>query len=542
MELLKSILMIYKRTMIKQYLLFTFLSFFLISCAKGQDTYNRNNDADVQHYIFNLSLNDETNEIAGEAEISVEFKNATTNFNLDLIRKKGVYGMQVIEVLENDHKAKYTYEDDKIMISPSLDSTLKSTYKIKYRGIPERGLVIDTTKYGQRSFFGDNWPNLARHWLPTVDHPYDKASIEFRITAPNQYEVVATGIKKEEIDLNNGYKRTSYSETAPVATKVATIGVTNFAFKDLGTVEDIEVSAWVYPENSEEGFNDFQEAPKILTYFIDQIGPYSYSKLANMQVKTAWGGLENAGTISYNEKLVTGKKEIQGLMAHEIAHQWFGNSATENSWNHVWLSEGFATYFAILYQESVDGNEKRKIESIKDRQEVIEYYKKNPSPIIDYSIKDPMKVLNRNSYQKGGWLLSMLRHQLGDEVFWQGIRRYYKTFKDGNAMSEDFQNVMEKVSGQDLEEFFEQWLYEKGYPELKWNWKYNNGKLTISVKQKQKHHTFKFPIEFGIINQGVMHIESFYVDERSNTFKLDIDQKPDDILIDPEVWLLFEEK
>ncbi|MCP4884729.1 MAG: M1 family metallopeptidase, partial [Flavobacteriales bacterium] len=396
--------------------------------------------------------------------------------------------------------------------------------------------------YGQRSFFGDNWPNLARYWLPTVDHPYDKASIEFRITAPDEYEVVATGIKKEEIDLENGYKRTSYSETAPVATKVMTIGVTNFAFKDLGTVEDIEVSAWVYPENSEEGFNDFQEAPKILKYFIDQIGPYSYSKLANMQVKTAWGGLENAGTISYNERLVTGKKKIQGLMAHEIAHQWFGNSATENSWNHVWLSEGFATYFAILYQESVDGNDKRKIESIKDRQEVIDYYRKNPSPIIDYSIKDPKKVLNRNSYQKGGWLLSMLRHRLGDEVFWQGIRMYYKTYKDGNTMSEDFQTVMEQVSGQDLEEFFEQWLYVKGYPELKWNWKYSKGKLTISLKQEQKHRLFKFPVEFGILVEGEMQIESFYVDKRSNTFKLDMDQQPDNILIDPEVWLLFEEK
>ncbi|MCP4882203.1 MAG: M1 family metallopeptidase, partial [Flavobacteriales bacterium] len=295
-----------------QYFLIIFLSLLFISCAKGQDTYNRNNDADVKHYIFNLSLNDETNEITGEAEIKVEFKNATNNFNLDLIGKNGVYGMELIEVLENNEKAKYTYEDDIIVISPSLDATLKSTYKVRYRGIPERGLVIDTTKYGQRSFFGDNWPNLARYWLPTVDHPYDKASIEFRITAPDEYEVVATGIKKEEIDLENGYKRTSYSETAPVATKVITIGVTNFAFKDLGTVEDIEVSAWVYPENSEEGFDDFQEAPKILKYFIDQIGPYSYSKLANMQVKTAWGGLENAGTISYNEKLVTGKKKIQG--------------------------------------------------------------------------------------------------------------------------------------------------------------------------------------------------------------------------------------
>lgn len=531
-----------KRVVSNQSLFFILASIFLVTSAMAQDVYQRTLDADVQHYLFNLSLNDDTNEIIGEAEISVEFKKSTAIFNLDLIGKNGVYGMEIIEVLENDEKTIYAYVDDKIMISTSLDSTLRSTYKIKYRGIPERGLVIDTTKYGKRSFFGDNWPNLARHWLPSVDHPYDKASIEFRITAPEHYDVVATGIKKEERNLGNGYKLTSYMEPAVVATKVATIGVTKFAFKDLGSVGDIEVSAWVYPENSMEGFEDFQEATKILTYFIEEVGPYSYAKLANMQVKTAWGGLENAGTISYNEKLITGKKEIQGLMAHEIAHQWFGNSATENSWNHVWLSEGFATYFAILYQESVDGNEKRKAELIQDRKEVIDYYQKNPSPIVDNSIKDPKKVLNRNSYQKGGWVLNMLRHRLGDEVFWKGIRVYYKTYKDANVMSVDFQKVMEQVSGQDLKEFFDQWLYVKGYPELKWRWKYNKGNLTISVRQIQKHHPFKFPVEFGIVKDGAMNIESFYVDKKSNTFKLNIDEQPDEILIDPEVWLMFEEK
>ena len=534
--------MLIKRVVSKQYLFFIILGIFLVTSAMAQDVYQRSLDADVQHYLFNLSLNDNTNEIIGEAEISVEFKKSTDIFNLDLIGKTAVYGMEVIEVLENDEKTIYTYVDDKIMISTSLDSTLRSTFKIKYKGIPERGLVIDTTKYGQRSFVGDNWPNLARHWLPSVDHPYDKASIEFRITAPEHYDVVATGIKKEERNLGNGYKLTSYTEPAVVATKVATIGVTKFAYKDLGSVGDIGVSAWVYPENSQEGFDDFQEATKILTYFIDEVGPYSYSKLANMQVKTAWGGLENAGTISYNEKLITGKKEIQGLMAHEIAHQWFGNSATENSWNHVWLSEGFATYFAILYQESVDGNDKRKTELIQDRKEVIEYYQENPSPIVDHSIKDPKKVLNRNSYQKGGWLLNMLRHQLGDEVFWKGIRVYYKTYRDANVMSADFQRVMEQVSGQDLKEFFDQWLYVKGYPELKWSWKYTKGNLTISVKQTQKHHTFKFPVEFAIVTGGVMKIESFYVDKKSKTFNLNIDEHPDEILIDPEIWLLYEEK
>jgi aminopeptidase N len=366
--------------------------------------------------------------------------------------------------------------------------------------------------------------------------------VEFRITAPEYYDVIATGKKVEESNMGNGLKLTKYVEPAPVATKVVTIGVTKFASTFLGMVGDIEVSAWVYPENRLEGFTDFEEATNILNYFIDQVGPYSYAKLANMQVKTAWGGLENAGTIAYNEKSITGKKEIQRLMAHEIAHQWFGNSATENSWNHVWLSEGFATYFAILYQESVDGDEKRKEELIQDRKEVIEYYGENPSPVVDTSIKDPKKVLNRNTYQKGGWVLNMLRHKLGDEIFWKGIRAYYKSYQNANAMTVDFRKIMEKESGEDLEEFFRQWLFVKGYPELKWNWKYSKGKLRITIKQVQPQHIFDVPVEFGIVQNGVMKIETVELTEKSASVAYELESKPEKVLIDPEVWLLFEEK
>lgn len=520
----------------------TLLGITLFSSVMAQDPYQRNEEADVQGYVFSLTLNDQNNEIYGEAEITVDFEKATRFFNLDLIGKNDGYGMELIEVLENGEKARYRYDNKKISIAPSLDSTLSATYKVIYKGTPEKGLVIDQTKYGQRSFFGDNWPNLARYWIPCVDHPYDKASVEFQIIAPEHYDVVATGIKIEESSLGNGEKLTRYFEQAPVATKVMTIGVTKFAYKYLGNVGHIAVSAWVYPENRKEGFYDFDEATSILNYFSENIGPYSYAKLANMQVKTAWGGLENAGTISYNEKSITGRKEIQSLMAHEIAHQWFGNSVTENNWNHVWLSEGFATYFSILYQESVEGNEKRKQELIQDRKEVIEYYQKTPSPVVDLTISDPKKVLSRNTYQKGGWVLNMLRHQMGDEVFWRGIQAYYNKFKDSNSMSSDFQQVMEEISGNNLDEFFDQWLYQKGYPELKWKWKYNNGLITISVNQKQKHHLFSFPIEFGIVQGKSMKVESFCVDKRSNTFKIKIDQEPDDLIIDPEVWLLFEEK
>ncbi len=531
-----------RRPIHKKYSLFFVPVLLSMNLIGAQDAYQRNSSADIQGYIFNLSLNDSTDQINGEAEITVNFKDKADAFTLDLIAKSDTFGMEITHIFESDKTANYSFENSKITITPASDSTKLRTFTIGYRGIPERGLVIDTTKFGQRSFFGDNWPNLARHWLPSVDHPYDKASIEFRITAPEHYDVVATGEKIEESYFGNGLKLTTYKEPAPVAMKVVTIGVTQFASRLLDEVYDIPVTAWVYPENRLDGFADYSVASEVLKYFIDNIGPYSYAKLANMQAKTQWGGLENAGTISYFENSVTGKNEVEGLIAHEIAHQWFGNSATENDWNHVWLSEGFATYFAILYQESVYGDKKRKEELELDRKQIFEYYGKNPSPIIDLSITDPMKVLSVNSYQKASWVLNMLRHKLGDGVFWDGIRTYYKRFQNANVMTADFKKVMEEVSGTNLKAFFEQWLYTKGYPEIKWDWSYRKGQLAITIEQRQKHHIFQFPLEVGVITNGKMETKTLQIEEISKTFEIPVTDRPDALILDPESWLLFEVK
>lgn len=528
--------------MTKTYSIIIAIVFLYFNTTYAQDVYKRNESANVQSYVFNISLNDDNNEIIGESLITVDFKNDIKKFSLDLIGKSGEYGMELIGVFDGNAMANYEYSEDKIWITPATNGPNIRTFKIQYHGVAQRGLVIDTTKFGQRSFFGDNWPNLARHWLPCVDHPYDKAAVEFRIIAPDHYDVVATGKKIEESNLGNGFKLTSYKEPAPVAMKVVTIGVAKFATKLLDMVGEIPVTAWVYPENRLDGFSDYAVAVDVLNYFVKNIGPYSYAKLANMQAKTQWGGLENAGTISYFENSVTGKNTVEGLIAHEIAHQWFGNSATENSWNHVWLSEGFATYFAILYQEDVYGNEKRKKELTLDREQVFEYYKKNPSPIVDNTIKDPMKVLSTNTYQKGGWVLNMLRRKLGDETFWKGIQAYYQTYKNSNVMTADLRVAMEEVSGENLKDFFNQWIFTKGHPELKLNWNYEKGIVKIYIDQVQNHYIFKFPLEIGIINGDQIKMETVKVDEQSEIFEIAVGAEPDDVAFDPELWLLFEEK
>src|SRR5581483_9289077 len=174
----------------------------------------------------------------------------------------------------------------------------------------------------------------------------------------------------------------------------------------------------------------------------------------------------NASCIFYFENSV-GDKGIEDLMAHEIAHQWFGDAATEKSFAHLWLSEGFATFMPNVYLENKYGADMVKQRLETDRKTVFEFEKTHFAPVVDTSIKgDYMPLLNPNSYQKGGWILHMLRRKMGDDLFWKGIREYYAEYDGKNANTDDFQAVMQKVYGQPLEQFFKQWLYTPGHLQI----------------------------------------------------------------------------
>src|SRR5204863_6116924 len=147
-------------------------------------------------------------------------------------------------------------------------------------------------------------------------------------------------------------KITHWKTSVVLPTKVMVIGVARFAIEYEGEINKVPLQSWVYPQNRKEGFSDYSMASGPLDYFSKNIAPYPYEKLANVQSTTRWGGMENAGNIFYYENSVTGKANIEGLLAHEVAHQWFGDSASESDWYHVWLSEGFATYFTQLYLEN----------------------------------------------------------------------------------------------------------------------------------------------------------------------------------------------
>jgi aminopeptidase N len=509
----------------------------------GKDPYPRNEAIDVQHYVFGIELNDSTNRISGKASITILFRKSVDFFELDLVERgtRG-FGMDVARVMSSNRNLEFTHQKGRLRINNGTPPNAGEirTYEISHAGIPEEGLVIGKNKFGDRSFFGDNWPDRGHHWLPCIDHPSDKATVEFAISAPEKYQVVASGKLHEETNLPKGMKLTRYIATAPIGVKVMTIGVARFAVEQTAEVDHIPQSIWVYPQNRDAGFNDFAVGVKIFEFYHRNIGPYAFEKLAHVQSKTKWGGLENAGNIFYTEGSVTGKNQHEGLIAHETAHQWFGNSVTENDWHHVWLSEGFATYFAALYDEQAYGPEKLADDMRESREEVIEFTLTSKAPIVDTTITNIDKVLSTNTYQKAAWVLHMLRQEIGDEPFWKGIRNYYATYKNKNVLTVDFQKIMETASGSDLKKFFDQWLYRGGHPKLAMTWTYKKGTLSITLNQKQAQ-AFEFPLDILIqLDPKTTITKNFRVKGGTEHLTVVITGKPLGITLDPATRLLFE--
>lgn len=495
---------------------------------------------DVQHYGFALSLSDSSNLIKGKATIDLLCIRNGRQIKLDLASINAGKGMKVVQVTANNRPLSYNHANNvlTIVFAEAFKNGDRKTIVVNYEGVPADGLIIANNKFGHRGFFSDNWPNRARNWLPCVDHPADKASVDFIVTAPAHYQVISNGIKTEENNIDNNLRLTHYKETLPLPTKIMALGVARFAVQNAGDVNGIPLSSWVYPEEQDKGFYDYALAVNILPFFINNVGPFAYKKLANVESTTIFGGMENAGAIFYSEETsITGTRKSESLLTHEIAHQWFGDMATEADFSHLWLSEGFATYMTILYFEHKYGPDTARFMRTQNRDQVIAFARKKLRPVIDSSVTNYMELLNANSYQKGGWVLHMLRRQLGDSTFWKGIQLYYRRFAGKNAVTNDLRVVMEEVSGRDLKTFFHQWLSVPGHPVLDIQWQYNNDKKEIEITIVQQQQTvFQFPLELKIDG----NVRTVEVKEKRTVVKFPVSEKPGVVMIDPEVNLLFE--
>jgi len=486
-------------------------------------------------------------------------------------------GMTVTSVTDSDRPLTFAQRGDVLHIDFGAPSRAGQHVSIAlaYHGTPATGFRIANNKYGDRSFVSNDWPDLAHNWLATIDHISMKAPKTISVTAPAKYQVISNGLLVQQIDLSGGMRRTTWDEKVPIPTWEMSLAAAPYAVDYLGDYHGIAMSSWVFPQEHDSGFKGFSSYTQpILEFYIDHIGPFSYEKLAQVQANTVGGGMELASDIFYGYNGVPGRQ----LLAHEMAHQYFGNSASESDWDDVWLSEGFATYFALLYQEFQDGHDAYLAGIKRSAAGAIRYALANPqSTIVHQHLANISQVIANNAqiYQGGAQVLHMLRGVVGTATFWDGIRLYCSRFRNSNATSDDFRRAMQDAcaanpdcpqDGRDLSWYFPQWLDRGGILQLDGSWHYDSTakELHITLDQTQTQGLYRMPIEIGVsmpapaaesagaaggrgggrggrgrgapagAQPGPLRV---VVDKQHNEFTFPMANAPGDVTFDPDTWV-----
>ena len=512
---------------------------------------------DVRHYDIELALG--APEIEGRVTITVRSGGAA-QLPLDFT------GLGIRAVRIGDQPATFDYAAGKLTVSlPEDPGTDDVRVTIEYHGTPDDGLIIRDNVHGDPVAFVDNWPNRTRFWLPSVDHPADKATASFTVHAPSAWQVIANGAPVGDPApaapdaLGGSDGKTTWRWATDVAhpTYTMVVGAAAFSIESLGRAACgnapasldpdgcVDVSFWAYPQDAAFAREVFARAPEMIDFFTETVGPYPFEKLANVQSATQFGGMENSSAIFYSEGAIASGRLGEGTVSHEIAHQWFGDSATESDWTHLWLSEGFATYFGALFFEAADGVEDFRGRMEGSRQGIV---RSNVSgrPIVDPAGPGTLfELLNSNNYAKGGWVLHMLRGVLGDDTFFRGIRAYYAEYAYGNALTADLRRVFEEVSGQSLEWFFDQWVHQPGYPVLESTWEMSEdgSEVVLTVRQTQSAEwpSFRLPMEVELrLNESpdILSRASIELTSREKTFRLAVSVRPEAVTLDPDGWVL----
>jgi aminopeptidase N len=506
---------------------------------------------DVADYSVTLDLPDRGGSIEGRAVLAVRRWTPVDTLVLDLV------GLRVDSVLVDDVSTAFTRTDSLLRIP--LPRTLRDSFTVvvRYGGAVKDGLIIRTDSTGRWTAFGDNWPNRARNWIPSIDHPSDKATVTWTVRAPSDRRVVANGDLLEETPLPTRAGAvprtlTRWRESRPVPVYLMVIAAAPLVYYDLGrdgcgtgeTTSCVRQSVYVYPESRDFLPGPFSHAPEILRLFSEIVAPFPYEKLAHLESSTRYGGMENAGAIFYADGPFKRRTMGAGVIAHETAHQWFGDAVTEREWSHVWLSEGFATYFEQLWVERFAGDSAFRAGMRRLRDQIVKAPEVASRPVIDTAQTNLMALLNTNSYQKGGWTLHMLRSLVGDSAFFRGIRAYYLANRHSTALTDDLRRAVEGTSGRPLGWFFNQWLRRPGFPEVTTSWRYDaqQKRVVATLEQGSRFGAYRFPLTVAITDGGGRErratIDVPATASSSIVVPIDLDAAPRSVAFDPDVRVL----
>jgi len=509
-------------------------------------------DYDQKHVKLQLKFSFEEGKVFGKEEFT--FSPLKDNFTRLVLHSKTI---EVNSIKLNGKEL--TFSNDENYLFVNLDKPYNRnedvTIQIDYTSLPPRGMYFfhPTEEIPEIPYqiWTQGQDNNNRYWYPAYDLPDDKLTSELIITVPEKFKAFSNGKLISEEKNSDGTITFYWKMDKPYPNYLTTVIVGEYhqvAEKVRGTVLEYNMP-FDWKENAEFTYG---RTPDMINFFSDFIVPYPYERYAQTSVQDfEYGGMENVTSTTLNRRIhhTTSARpnfSPDDLIAHELAHQWFGDYLTCLTWDHIWLNEGFATYFTDLWIEQAHG---RDVFYFKRYTQNNDYFTESASHPVD-SIKSridekiPAELDGGKAYDRGAAILNMLRFKLGDENFKKGIELYVNRHKNSNVTSEDFRKAMEDASGINLEEFFNQWVYGAGYPEFKvsYSWNEKDKKVLLNVEQVQKQFPavgiFKMPVLVEITADKNVLLDTIMIDEQKELFEFPAEQKPDMVLFNKYLWQL----
>ena len=425
-----------------------------------------NGGYEVTHYTLDFTVNDvATSDLTAIVTIEANALQDLSSFNLDFV------GFEINDITVNGESAQFQRTETELTIAPftMLVKDGSFTIIIRYEGAPEEmqsvALPVQTGwVIVEGGSFVLSEPDGSAGYYPVNDHPLDKAAYTFRVTVPQPFEVAANGVLTQTTD--NGDTTTFVFEARdPMASYLATINIDRFELEVMESENGIPIRNYYSTGLPEEVREPFARQGEMLAYFSEIYGPYPFELYGALVMDVEFGSALEAQTLSIFGVDMVDVDDVEGTeltVAHELAHQWFGDSVSVADWSDIWLNEGFATYSEGLWIEHTSGREALDQQIKSQYKDVVEYQQYYPAP----GNPPANDLFNGGVYIWGGLTLHALRLEVGDDAFFDIMQTYFARYQGGNATTEDFIAVAEEVSGKELAKFFDTWLYGESIPPI----------------------------------------------------------------------------
>jgi aminopeptidase N len=511
---------------------------------------------DVQHYIIRTRFDVAAGSVDGDATIVLKpLAQGFQRFELDAANME----FDSVRLDPEGKELRWSQAKEKLYITLDRSYSPSETVavRIRYSATPEKGLYFieasPATRYRRYAKPAQIWsqgePEDNHHWFPCYDFPDDKATSEQYITTTKADEIaISNGELLETITNADGTRTFHWKMDQPHSSYLISLIVGNYA-KLTARYKNVPVEYYTYPGTETKARNAFGKTPQMMQWFSERFQyEFPFNRYAQTVVANfIFGGMENiTATTQADTEILSGEGDdpslsVDNLVAHELSHSWFGNIATCKDWANLWVNEGFATFFEAAYKEHASGrdaylDEMRSNAATYFSEDIFQYRR----PVISSRYQTPVDLFDSTVYKKGGVVVHMLREVVGDEAFWSALTAYLNEFKHQNTDARDVQRVFERVSGKNLDWFFDQWLYKAGYPEFRVRQAYNpqTRQLTLDVEQTQAPDTttpavFQVPgVEVEIGTTRGRQIERIDITKRTERFTFKLDARPRMVVFD----------